>query len=254
MNAVVLCCCGCCVVLWYRLRSTNDRRRTRAPPGWFFFFCRNPLCTSRKKRQLETLEISIREKICAEADLARDASLFTRRGPGADFNHALLVLRPAHDAHNASPRPGPTMFALTITSAAAARVAPAPTSAPDRRARVATRASSPDLAESRAAGVPAAGHAVTRRGALFGAAAAALALGAPSPALAKRANKLADLSSLSPRSRSTRTPRSASSRKPPRWWRAPTGRSTSRVGSPHPRRGRASRPPCTPPSPRASPS
>ena len=90
------------------------------------------------------------------------------------------------------------MFALAITSAAAARVAPAPTSAPDRRARVATRASSPDSAESRAAGVPAAGHAVTRRGALFGAAAAALALGAPSPALAKRANKLADLSSLSP--------------------------------------------------------
>lgn len=90
------------------------------------------------------------------------------------------------------------MFALAITSAAAARVAPAPTSASDRRARVATRASSPDSAESRAAGVPAAGHAVTRRGALFGAAAAALALGAPSPALAKRANKLADLSSLSP--------------------------------------------------------
>ena len=90
------------------------------------------------------------------------------------------------------------MFALTVTSAAAPRVAPAPTSAPDRRARVATRASSPDSAESRAAGVPAAGHAVTRRGALFGAAAAALALGAPSPALAKRANKLADLSSLSP--------------------------------------------------------
>ena len=85
------------------------------------------------------------------------------------------------------------MFALVVPPAAAARVAPAPTSAPARRARVAARAS--DSAESPSSGVPAA---ATRRGALFGAAAAVLALGAPSPALAKRANKLADLSSLSP--------------------------------------------------------
>ena len=87
------------------------------------------------------------------------------------------------------------MFAVTVSSAAAARVAPAPTTPPPPPARGAASASSPGSAESR---VPAAGHAVTRRGALFGAAAAALALGAPSPALAKRANKLADLSSLSP--------------------------------------------------------
>ena len=67
------------------------------------------------------------------------------------------------------------MFALAITSAAAARVAPAPTSAPDRRARAATRARV--VARSgrvTRGGRPAAGHAaVTRRGALFGAAAAA---------------------------------------------------------------------------------
>ena len=87
------------------------------------------------------------------------------------------------------------MFTLAVSTPVVARAAPAPNSNPARRGRVAARASKSNSEAESQTDV----SAMSRRGALFGAlGAASLALTTPSSAFAKRANKLADLSCLSP--------------------------------------------------------
>lgn len=86
------------------------------------------------------------------------------------------------------------MFTVCVATPVPARHAPAPASAPERRGEVGVRAAAKSVNADSSAKV----SALSRRRAVFGAAAAVSLVITPSPALAKRTNRLTDLSSLSP--------------------------------------------------------